>query len=218
MKKKFCVIGLGNFGYHVVATLYELGHDVVAIDSDKDKVQAVKDICSYAILGDATNKDFLMAQEIREMDAVVVSTGDRSHLSTLITLYLKELKVKRIYVKALNEDHGRILERVGATDLVFPEKDMAQRIAHNLSSPNIMEFIPLAEEYSLSESEPPKHFIGKTLIDLDLRKKFNVTVIAIKDVLTDQFIAAPPPTYLIKNSDALIFIGKTEDIENALKG
>ena len=216
MKKKFCVIGLGNFGYHVVATLNDAGHEVVAIDLNKDKVQAVKDSCSYAILGDATNREFLDSQGLREMDAVVVSTGERSHLSTLITLYLKELKVRRILVKAINEDHGRILERVGATDIIFPEKDMAKRIAHSLISPNILEFIPLAEEYSLSESEPPKHFIGKTFVELDLRKKFHVNVIAIKDVLSDQFIPAPPPDHLIKDSDLLIFIGKTSDIDKAL--
>lgn len=216
MKKKFCVIGLGSFGYHVVNTLFEEGHEVVAIDTDKDKVQAVKDISSYAILGDAANKDFLSSQGVSEMDAVVVSTGDRSHLSTLITLYLKELKVKRIFVKAINEDHGRILDRVGATDVIYPEKEMAKRIARTLSSPNVLEFIPLAEEYSLSETEAPKKFIGKTLIDLDLRKKYEVTVIAIKDVLTDHFIPAPPPTYLIKDSDVLILIGKTEDVDKAL--
>lgn len=216
MKKKFCVIGLGSFGFHVVATLNKSGHDVIAIDSDKEKVQAVKDICSYAILGDAANKEFLTAQGIHEMDAVVVSTGDRSHLSTLITLYLKELKVPRILVKAISEDHGRILERVGATEVIYPEKDMARRIAHSITSPNIMEFIPLAEEYSLSETEPPKHFIGKTLIELDLRKKFHVTVIAIKDVLTDQFIPAPQPNYLIKDSDVLILIGKTADVDKAI--
>jgi trk system potassium uptake protein TrkA len=217
MKKKFCVIGLGNFGFHVVATLNDAGYEVIAIDSDKEKVQAVKDICTYALLGDAANKDFLAAQGVPEMDAVVVSTGDRSHLSTLITLYLKELKAKRILVKALSEDHGRILERVGATDIIYPEKDMAVRIAHSMSSPNIMEFIPLAEEYSLSETEPPKHFIGKTLVELDLRKKFHVTVIAIKDVLTDQFIPAPPPDYLIKDSDVLILIGRTDDVDKAMR-
>lgn len=216
MKKKFCVIGLGNFGFHVVATLYAAGHEVIAIDAQKDKVQAVKDVCTYALLGDAASKEFLASQGIPEMDAVVVSTGDRSHLSTLITLYLKELKVRRILVKAISEDHGRILERVGATDIIFPEKDMARRVAHNLSSPNVLDFIPLAEEYSLSESEPPKHFIGKTLAELDLRKKFEVTVIAIKDVLTDRFIPAPPPTYLIKDSDLLILIGRTEDVDKAL--
>ena len=216
MKKKFCVIGLGNFGFHVVETLDEEGHEVIAIDTDKDKVQSVKDICSYALLGDAANKAFLTSQGVQDMDAVVVSTGDRSHLSTLITLYLKELKVPRIFVKAINEDHGRILEKVGATDVIYPEKDMAKRIAHTMSSPNVLEFIPLAEEYSLSETEPPKHFIGKTLVELDLRRKYEVTVIAIKDVLTDQFIPAPPPTYVIKDSDVLILIGRTEAVEKAL--
>ena len=215
-KSKFCVIGLGNFGYHIVATLSDKNHEVIAIDSDKDKVQAVKDLCSYAILGDAANKAFLEAQGIGEMDAAVVSTGDRSHLATLITLYLKELKVPRIIVKAISEDHGRILERVGATEVIFPEKDMARKVAHSLSSPNVLEFIPLAEEYALSETEPPKHFIGKTLVELDLRKKHHVTVIAIKDVLTDQFIAAPPPNHRIKDSDVLILIGKTDDVDKAL--
>lgn len=216
MKKRFCVIGLGNFGFHVASTLFEARHEVIAIDSNKEKVQAVKDVCTYAILGDAASKEFLSAQGMSEMNAVVVSTGERSHLSTLITLYLKELKVPRIHVKAINEDHGRILERVGATDIIFPEKDMAKRIAHGMSSPNVLEFIPLAEDFSLSETAPPKNFIGKTLSELDLRRIFHVTVIAIKDVLTDQFIPAPPPTYLIKDSDVLILIGKTDDIDKAL--
>lgn len=218
MKKKFCVIGLGNFGYHVTEALFMDGHDVIAIDSDREKVQAVKDICSYALLGDAGNKEFLASQGVQEMDAVVVSTGDRSHLSTLITLYLKELKVRRILVKAMNEDHGRILEKVGATNVIYPEKDMARRIARTMSTPNVLEFIPLAEEYSISETEAPKKFIGRTLADLDLRKKHEVTVIAIKDILTDQFFPAPPPTYVIKDSDVLILIGKTENIDKSLDG
>jgi len=214
--KKFCVIGLGNFGFHIVSALNEAGHDVIAIDSDKEKVQAVKDICSYAILGNAESREFLESQGLREMDAVVVSTGDRSHLSTLITLYLKEMNVPRILVKAVSEDHGRILERVGATDVIFPEKDMAKRVAHSISSPNILEFIPLAEEYSLSESQPPSHFIGKTLAELDLRKKYQINVIAIKDVLSDTFLPVPSATHMIKDSDVLILIGKTDDLDKAL--
>lgn len=215
-KKKFCVIGLGSFGFNVAQTLFADGHEVIAIDSDRDKVQAVKDCSDQAILGDAANKEFLDAQGVREVNAAVVSTGERSHLSTLITLYLKELKVPRILVKAISEDHGKILEKVGATEVIYPEKDMARRIAHSLSTPNILEFIPLAEEYSLSETVPPRHFIGKTLVELDLRRKFHVTVIAVKDVLTDQFIPAPPPTHLIKDSDILILIGKTADVEKSL--
>ena len=214
---RFCVIGLGNFGYHVAKTLFESGHEVIAIDLDQEKVQRVQSYTSYSVVGDAANKDFLNAQGLGEMDAVIVSTGERSHLATLITLYLKELKVRRILVKAISEDHGRILEKIGATEVIFPEKDMAIKLARGLASPNILEFIPLAEEYSITEVGPPSHFLGKSLIDLDLRKKFQVNIIGIKDVLTNQFTPVPPPTHVIKDSDLLIFIGKSADIEKALK-
>jgi trk system potassium uptake protein TrkA len=215
--KRFCVIGLGNFGFHVARALYEDGHEVIAIDMDREKVQRVQDYVSYAILGDAASKDFLKGQGIGEMDAVVLSTGERSHLSTLITLYLKELKVPRILVKALDEDHGTILGKVGATDIIYPEKDMAVKTARSLSSPNILEFIPMAEDYSIIESAPPAHFVGKSLVDLDLRKKFNVNIIGIKDVLTDEFMVVPPATHVVKDSDLLILIGKSKDVENACK-
>ncbi len=213
--KRFCVIGLGNFGFHVASTLYNQGHEVVAIDTDREKVQHIQDHASYAILGDAANKEFLKGQGIPEMDAVIVSTGERSHLSTLITLYLRELKAPRILVKAVNEDHGRILEKIGATDIIFPEKDMALKLARSLASPNILEYIPLAEDYSISESAPPAHFVGKNLIDLDLRRRFNVTIIGIKDVLTDVFTISPAPSHVIKDSDLLVLIGKSTDVERA---
>lgn len=215
-KKKFAIIGLGHFGLHVTNTLYEEGHEVTAIDIDEGKVQAVKDSSSFAIVGDAANKEYLEAQGINEMDAVVVSIGSRSHVATLITLYLKELEVPRILVKAVSEDHGRILERMGANDIIYPEKDMAIRVARNISSPNILEYIPLAEEYSLSEMAAEEWLYGKSLRELDLRNNFHITVIAIKDVLTDTFIPNPEPDYKIKDSDVLIVLGKTEDIDNVL--
>lgn len=215
--KRFCVVGLGNFGFHVAKTLYQDGHEVIAIDLDRDKIQRIKNHASYAIVGDATNKEFLKSQGIGEMDAVIISTGERSDLSTLVVLHLKEMNVRRILVKAVNEDHGRILEKVGATDIIFPEKDTAIKIAHGLTSFNILEFIPVAEDYSITEVAPPKHFIGKNLIQLDLRGQFGVTVIGIKDVLTGEFIALPLPTHVIKDSDLLILIGKTENVEKACK-
>lgn len=217
MKKRFCVIGLGNFGFHAANELFQQGHEVIAIDMDKEKVQQIQDCCTYAIMADAANKEFLRAQGIGEVDAVIVSTGQRSHLSTLITLYLKELKVPKILVKAINEDHGRILEKIGATEIIFPEKEMARKTARSLSHPNVLEFIPLAEDYSISESAPPSHFLGKTLADLGLRNKFHVMVIAIKDVLTDEFIIAPPANHVIKDSDLLVLVGKTEDLNRAMK-
>ncbi|MEZ4483220.1 MAG: TrkA family potassium uptake protein [Syntrophotaleaceae bacterium] len=213
--KRYCVIGLGNFGFHVAKTLYEDGHEVVAVDLDRDKVQRIKNYASYAVIGDATNKEFLKSQGIGEMNGVVISTGERSHLSTLVVLHLKEMNVKRILVKAVNEDHGRILEKVGATDIIFPEKDTAIKIAHSLSSSNILEFIPVAEDYSITEVAPPAYFVGKSLIDLDLRRKHGVTVIGIKDVLTGEFSTLPSPSHVIKDSDLLVLIGKTEDVEKA---
>lgn len=215
--RRYCVIGLGNFGFHVASTLFAAGHEVVAMDQDPTKVQRIQEHSSYAIIGDAANKEYLRGQGVAEMDAVVVSTGERSHLATLITLYLKELKVPRILVKAISEDHGRILERIGATDVIFPEKDMAIKVARGLSSPNILEFMPLSEDLSITEAAPPSHFLGKTLVDLDLRRKFNVTVIGIRDVLTDQFTTVPSPTALIKDSDLLVLIGKSADVERACR-
>ncbi len=215
--KRFCVIGLGNFGYHVARALFEDGHEVVAIDTDKEKVQRIQDYVSYAMIGDAASKDFLVGQGIAEMDAVILSTGERSHLSTLITLYLRELRVPRILVKAISEDHGRILEKVGATEIIFPEKDMAHKVARSLSNPNILEFIPLGEDTSISEAAPPMHFIGKNLIELDLRRRFNVTIIGIRDVLTGNFLALPSPDHVIKDSDLLVLIGRQADVERACR-
>lgn len=213
--KKFCVIGLGNFGFHVASTLFEAGHEVMAVDINKDKVQGAHDHVSYAILSDAASKEFLQGQGVQEMDAVIVATGERSHLSTLITLYLKELKVGKILVKALSEDHGRILRKVGADEIIYPEKDMAVKVARGLSQPNVLEFLPLAEEYSISEVAPPARFVGKSLVDLDLRGRFEVTVIGIKDMLTDEFTMLPPPTQRIKDSDLLVMIGRSRDIDKA---
>jgi trk system potassium uptake protein TrkA len=215
--RRFCVIGLGNFGYHVARALYEEGHEVVAIDLDREKVQRIQDHVSYSVLGDAGSKEFLVGQGIGDMDAVVVSTGERSHLATLITMYLRELRVPKVLVKAVDEDHGRILEKVGATEIIFPEKDMALKIARSLSNPNILEFIPLGEEMSISEAAPPPHFLGRNLIQLDLRRRFNITVIGIRDVLTGRFLPLPPAQHVIKDSDLLILIGRQEDVERACR-
>lgn len=213
MAKRFCVIGVGNFGYHVARTLYNEGHEVVVVDLRQDRVERIKDEVSYAVIGDASSKEFLKGQGIDEMDAVVVSTGEHSHRATLITLYLKEIGIPRILVKAVDEDHGRILKKVGATDVIYPEKDMAIKIARGLASPNILDFIPVGREYNIIEVAPPKEFIGKSIEELDLRRKRKVTIIGIKDALTDEFITAPPATHIIKDSEALIMVGKSEDLE-----
>lgn len=216
-RKRFGVIGLGNFGHHVARALYEEGHEVVAVDLDQDRIQRIQEHCTFALMADAADREFLRSQGFAEMDGVVVSTGERSHLATLITLYLKELKVGNILVKAISEDHGRILEKIGADEIIFPEKDMARKIARNLAMPNILEFLPMGEGYSITEAGPPAAFIGKTLAELDLRRRLQITVIGIRDVLTDKFTLLPLPDQVIKDSDLLVFIGRSQDIERILK-
>lgn len=213
----FCVIGAGNFGFHLASTLYEEGNDVVVIESNRNRLQKIQDLCSYAIQADAANKEFLAGQGLTEMDAVIISTGEHIHQATLITLYLKELGCKRILVKSNDEDHSKILRKVGASEIIFPEKDMALKTARNLVSPNILDYLPMVDDYSINELAPPKHFIGKNLIQLDLRRKFDILVIGIKDVLTDRFILLPPADHLIKESDLLVIFGKTDNVARASK-
>ena len=211
--KKFTVIGLGNFGLYVAKTLFEEGHEVVAVDSDKARVQAINSNCSEAIVMHATDKEWLQALGLETMDAVIVSTGTKISTSILICLFLQEIGVKKILAKAVDSDHGKILKKVGATEIVYPEKDMAVRVARGLSTPNILDFIPLAEDYSLAQVDPPKFFIGKSLKELNLRARYRVYVIAVKELVSENFILVPHADFIIKDSDLLMILGKTDDIK-----
>jgi len=215
--KRFAVIGLGTFGFHVARTLFQEGHDVLGIDKDKEKVQKAKDYVSQALMIDATNKESLKTLDLGKMDAVIVSTGELISYSILITLYLKELGVENILVKAVNEDHGNILEKIGASDTIFPERDTAIKLAKNLSTPNILDYLPLAEDYAIAEWAPTKEVIGKSLVQSQLRTNYNIQVMAIREVLPGRTVLAPGPDFVIKDSDILIIMGRQKDIEQ-LKG
>ncbi len=209
--KKFTVIGLGRFGFHAAQALFEEGHEVIAIDTDKLLVQQIEPHCSEAVLLDATDKDKLQSLGLDEMDAVLVSIGTHISNSILICLYLQEMGVKKIIAKALDDDHGKILQKVGATHLVYPEKDSAIRVARELSTPNILDFIPLDQNLTIAQVEAPREFIGKTLKDLNLRARFNINVIAIKEA-GGSYTQVPPPDFYIKGSDILIIFGSNQDI------
>jgi trk system potassium uptake protein TrkA len=211
--KKFAVIGLGNFGFHVAKALYEDGNEVIAIDTDKNRVQAIDEFSTEAIVMDSTDKDGLKALGLDTMDAVIVSTGTKISTSILICLHLQEVKVRKILAKALDDDHAKILRKVGATEIIHPERDMAKRIARSLSTPNILDFIPLADDFDLVQVGPPREFIGKSIRELNLRAKYNVHIIAIKELVPENFVLVPPPTFVVKDSDILIMLGKTENIK-----
>lgn len=211
--KKFAVIGLGNFGFYTAKTLYLEGHEVIAVDIDKTRIQAIDPFASEAIVLDSTDKEALKTLGLQEMDAVLVSTGTNISISTLICLHLHEMNVQRILVKANDDDHAKILKRVGATDIIFPERDMAIRIARSLSRPNVLDFIPITDQYDIIQIEPPKEFIGKSIRDLNLRAKYNVHVIAIKEMDSEKFILIPEPDYILNELSNMVIIGKSEDIK-----
>jgi trk/ktr system potassium uptake protein len=210
--KRVVVIGLGIFGSQLARQLYDNGIEVVAIDKNRDVVQRIKDHSTKAVLADATDKEVLESIGIDAGDTVVISFGEDLSASTLLTLHLKELKVRTIIVKVPNEDHKRILLKVGASEAIIPEREMANRVARGIISPNVLEYLPISDDYTIVELAPPSSFIGKSLAELDLRKRYQLQVIAIRDVLLEKLQMVPRASSIIKDSDVLVIIGKEEDI------
>ncbi|RLA87646.1 MAG: TrkA family potassium uptake protein [Deltaproteobacteria bacterium] len=209
---KFMVIGLGNFGYTVAAGLSKEGHEVVCIDRRKDVIQRIQPFVSYTIIGDASDKEILESLNVSSMDAVIISLGDNLSHSVLVTLHLKDLGAKNIIVKITNEDHGRVLSKVGATEEIFPEKDTALKLVKSLSHPNILDYLELSPEYSVAELAPPPSFVGKSLSEIELRKKYDVFVIAIKELVPEKMVMIPSGSFVIKDSDILVVIGEPNNI------
>jgi len=211
--KQFAVIGLSSFGYYLCKNLSEKGHHVMAIDSEQSKIESVQDLVERAVVADAADKDTISKLGIADMDVVIVCLGARIDASILATLHLKELGVKEILVKATTEDHGKVLRMIGANGVVFPEKDMAERVALSLSSSNVLDHIPLAAGHGIIELAPPAEFTGKTLGELDLPKKFGVMVLVIKELIPENIVSMPSSSYRIKDSDVLVVTGKDSDLK-----
>jgi trk system potassium uptake protein len=211
--KRVIVIGLGIFGFNIAKDLYENGFEVVAIDKNKDAVQKIRDYATKAILADGTDKEVMDLIGIQEDDVVIISFGEDLAASTLITLHLKQMKVKNIIVKAPNEEHKLILEKVGATDVLIPEQEIANKVAKSLISPNVLDYLPLSDDYMLFELAPPNSFIGKTIGDLELRGKHHIEVLAVKDIITDKMHMMPRADFVIKDGEILVVVGKEKDIQ-----
>ena len=211
--KRVVVIGLGIFGFNIAKDLYENGFEVVAIDKNKDIIQKIRDFSTKAVLADGTDREVLESIGIQEDDVVIISFGEDLAAATLITLHLREMKVKSIIVKAPNEDHKHVLEKVGATEVIIPEKEMADKVAKSLISPNVLDYLPVSEDYTICEIVPPPSFTGKTIGDLHLRSKYHIEVIAIREILPERFTMVPRADFVIKDSDILVVIGKEEDIQ-----
>ena len=208
--KQFIVIGLGKFGQSVAKTLYQLGYDVLAVDDDETIVQEISDQVTHAVQMDATDEYSLRTLGIRNFDVAVVSIGTNVQSSIMITLNLKEAGVKKVIAKGNNEMHAKLLTKIGADRVILPEADMGVRVAHNLVSSNILDFIELSPDYSIVEISAPSQWIGKNIKDLDARAKYGINIMAIK---TDSNInISPMATDIIGKNDILVVIGSIEDL------
>ena len=210
-KKLFAVIGLGRFGTSVAMTLQTLGHEVLAIDSDEDRVQKLSDQVTHVVQADTTDENALHALGLRNFDAVVVAIGADVQANVATTLLLKELGIPYIIAKARNALHGKMLEKIGADRVVYPERDMGQRVAHSLISSNVLDYIELSPDLSLVEVTVPGAFIGRTQQQANMRALYGVNVVAIKRF--DKLIVPPQPDELIQESDIMIVIGSTEGLQ-----
>ena len=211
--KRIVVIGLGIFGFNIAKDLYENGMEVIAIDKNKEIIQKIRDFSTKAILADGTDKEVMESIGIQQDDVVIISFGEDLAASTLVTLHLKEMKVKTIIVKAPNEDHKHVLEKVGATEVIIPEREMADKVARSLISPNVLDYIPLSEDYTVCEIVPPASFMGKTIGELHLRTKHHIEVIAVREMLPERLTMVPRADFVVKDSDVLVVIGKEGDIQ-----
>jgi trk system potassium uptake protein len=208
MKKQFLVIGLGRFGVSVAGTLTESGHSVVGIDQSEDRIQRVSEQIADVIKCDATDADILESMGISDYEAVLVCIGEKYiQNSILVTLLLKEKGAKKIIAKAGTRTQGRVLSKVGADIIVYPEKDMGERVARSLVSTNIIDFLRVSSDVSIIEIPTPELMVEKTLIELNLRNKYGVTIISIKKK-DNEIIAPPDINYRFQKDDVLTLIGE----------
>lgn len=208
--KQFVIIGLGRFGSSIAKTLYSLGNDVLAIDKDEDVVQEIADSVTHAVQLDATDENALRTLGIRNFDVAVVTIGDNIQSSIMATLLVKELGVKYIIAKGHSDLHAKVLYKIGADRVVLPEKDMGIRVAHNLVSANILDYIELSEDYSIMEIQVIKEWAGNTLKELKLRSKYGINVMAIKR--GDEVNLSPAADDIIEEDDIIVSIGSAEDL------
>ncbi len=210
MKKQFAVIGLGRFGGSICSALSEQGMEVLAIDTDEDKVNKFASIATHAVVADTTDENTLKSLGIRNFDHVIVAIGDNIQSSILTTLMLVEQGVKHITVKAQNDYHEKVLNKIGAHKVVHPERDMGIRIAHNIVSKNVLDYLELSDEYSIVELVAGKSVHKRTLIDLDVRAKYGCNIMAIKR--DENINVSPAATEELMRGDIIIVIGADKDI------
>jgi len=213
LAKQFVVLGAGRFGSSVSTTLCNLGHDVLVVDKDEELIQQVSLKVTNAVQADSTSEKALKSLGIKDFDAVVLAIGTDVHASIMTAILLVELGANYIVAKAQTELHGRVLEKIGVNRIVFPERDMGQRIAHSLISPSIIDLIEVSDDYSLVEVTAPKEMIGKTLQDLNIRARYGISIIALRHHNVDQANISPQAEDIIEENDIIVAIGENKALK-----
>lgn len=211
MNKQFAVIGCGRFGASVAVELSKLNCEVMVVDSSEETIQNISNEVTYAVQADATDENAIKALGITNFDVAVITIGGNIQASIMVTLMVKELGVKYIVAKAQNEMHAKVLYKIGADRVVFPEREMGVKVAKNLVSDKILDYIELSNDYTIVEIEPLKEWIGKSLIDLKVRATFGINVIAIKNI--EGININVGPNEIINFHDILVVIGHNDDIK-----
>jgi trk system potassium uptake protein len=220
MKKNFAVIGLGRFGFSVAKTLAKYGSEVIAIDNHEERVKKVSDFVTFAVQLDAMDEKALRSVGVQNVDTAIVSIGENIEASILVVMILKEMGIKNVIAKAVTTLHGKVLENLGVKRIIYPERDMAIRVAHSLIRPKVLEQLELSEEYSIVELSTPADLIGKNINESQLRSKYGVNLIAIKRKVTTEkgtikeaWNVNPLPTDTMQEADILVLIGLNDDLD-----
>lgn len=208
---QYAVIGLGRFGSSLAKELIELGYEVMGIDMDEEAVEEMSNELTHVVVADSTDEDVIRSLGIRDFDCVVVAIGNDIQASILTTILLKDIGVKVVVAKALSELHGKVLHKIGVDRVIFPERDMGIRVAHQLVSPNLLDYIELSKEYTIAELAVPKCLSGRSLKDLDTRARYGCSVVAINK--QSGVIIAPTATDTVEEKDIMVIIGTNEQIE-----
>ena len=211
MGKQFAVFGLGSFGKSVALTLQSFGCDVIAVDNGYEKIQDIADSVSYAMCGDVTEPEFMKTIGARNLDGAVIAVSENLEAAIMATMISKEMGISYVLVKAMDELQGKILEKVGADSIVYPEIDMGERVAKKLISTEFIDWIELSPDYSLTEKLLPKQWEGKSLAELRVREKYGINVIGI--LKEDKMDMALDPSKPLQPDDMLFIIGKNSDLE-----
>ncbi|MCC3374596.1 TrkA family potassium uptake protein [Cohnella sp. REN36] len=209
---QFVIIGLGRFGSSIGQELIQLGYEVLGVDRDEEKVEEMSRVLTHAVVADATEEGVLRSIGARNFDCGVVAIGDDIQASILAAILLKELGVKKVVAKAVSGLHGRVLERIGVDRVIYPERDMGIRLAHQLVSPNLLDYIELSKQYTIAELNVPGCLSGKTLSEVNPRGRYGCSIVAINK--PKGIIIAPTATDVLAERDVMVVIGTNQQIES----